>query len=82
MPDDSSWNTPTVCAFPSSSKVALSSNATAFRSISVPVAARAFRDASSSTVSVRSPRKSIFKSPTFSSEFMSNCVVKSPFGDL
>jgi hypothetical protein len=61
-----------------SAKVLASSIGTFSMSNAGPHARRTFSTASAMTVSVFSPRKSIFSRPSFPTAFMSNCTVTSP----
>jgi hypothetical protein len=81
IPPESSWKMPTrLRLLEESVRIRIVERRGEPRSIASPVASCASSTACSSTVSVRSPRKSILRSPTRSSDFMSNWVVKSPFG--
>ena len=66
MPEDSSWNTPNVFASLSMAYVLASSSGNASKSISMPRDCLRSLAVLASTVSVRSPRKSIFSRPSFS----------------
>ena len=79
MPPDSSWKTPTVLASLSRAKVLASSKPT-FSILNLG-SLRCFRTsfwASSTTVSVFSPKKSIFSRPNFSTGSLAYWVVRSP----
>ncbi len=78
MPPDSSWKTPVVLPVLRSAKVLGSSIGTFSMSKSGFTVRRMLSTASAITVSVFSPRKSIFRSPSFPTAFMSYCTVTSP----
>ncbi|OQB92819.1 MAG: hypothetical protein BWX86_01762 [Verrucomicrobia bacterium ADurb.Bin122] len=78
MPSDSSWNTATVLPELSNLYVAGSSMEIFSMSKSGFAVRRTFFTASSMTVSVFRPRKSIFSRPSLPTEPMSNCTVTSP----
>ena len=71
----SSWNTPAVSPFDSSSNVFASSNGIASRSIFSPPPRAISSTAFFITVSVRSPSTSNFSRPTSVTASLSNCVV-------
>ena len=73
-PTASSWKTPSVSARPSSAYVGASSSGIASTSILSPVVCRMFSRASSMTLRLVSPRKSIFSRPICWTPSMSNWV--------
>ena len=73
IPALSSWNTPSVLPAASMAKVSLSSSGSLFTSKS-GMRRLTSSAASSSTVRLRRPRKSIFSSPSSSSVVMGYCV--------
>ena len=75
MPALSSWNTPWVSPAHSIRLTASSSSGIVSKSTVSPVLSLIKRRASSMTVRVRRPRKSIFSSPSSSTWFLSNWVV-------
>ena len=78
IPALSSWNTPSEWPEPKDPKTFLSSKSMLSIAISFPVSFLISFTAFWITVSVRSPRKSIFKSPSSSSVVMVNWVVMEP----
>ena len=74
MPRDSNWKMPLVRPSEKMRKVSGSSSGISSRSSGIPCWRMIFT-ASSITVSVRRPRKSIFRSPSFSMTFMSHWVM-------
>ncbi len=82
MPALSNWNMPSVLPVPMESSTALSSKSIWSISRRFPVSFSIISTASLITVRVRSPRKSIFKSPSSSSVVMVNCVVMEPSAPL
>ena len=85
MPADSSWNTPVVSPTASISNVFLSVRGMPYKSITFPFTSSINLRAAAIIVRFRSPRKSIFSSPTPSSPtvYMSYCVTtRSPLLSL
>src|SRR5215203_2686036 len=76
MPDDSNWNTPIESARASISYVLRSSSGIDSTVRPAPISSTAL----SITSSLRSPRKSIFSSPTSTASHMPNCVTTSESG--
>jgi hypothetical protein len=79
--EDSNWKIPSVRPRDSRSYGAGSSSGIDSMSIRSPPASAMDATASSMTVSVLRPRKSIFSRPTFSTLVMSHCVVSSPLSE-
>ena len=77
MPSDSNWKRPLVRPAVKSSYVFASSRGIAAGSMRTPRCASIIFTQLSMRVSVRRPRKSIFRRPMRSTPFMSNCVVTS-----
>ncbi len=82
MPPLSNWNTPSVRPVPMDARTFLSSKSILSISIWTPLSFSIRATASRSTVKVRSPRKSIFKSPSSSMVVMVNWVVTEPSAPL
>ena len=78
MPPDSSWNTASVSPEAIMSQTPLSSKSFLEKSGTGLPSDRMNASASRMIVSVRSPRKSIFKRPSSSSVVIGNCVVSAP----